>query len=55
MHYLLGMPLREVAATLGIPMGTAKSRLHYSLAAMRSRAVVEASLAAIPVSGGRLA
>jgi RNA polymerase sigma-70 factor (ECF subfamily) len=55
MHYLLGMPLREVAAILGIPIGTAKSRLHYSLAAMRSSAVVEASLAAMQVSGGRLA
>jgi RNA polymerase sigma factor (sigma-70 family) len=35
LHYFLGMPLPEVAAALGIPLGTAKSRLHYSLAAMR--------------------
>ena len=35
LHYLLGMPLPEVAASLGIPYGTAKSRLHYALAAMR--------------------
>jgi RNA polymerase sigma-70 factor, ECF subfamily len=35
LHYLLGMPLQEVAQTLGIPLGTAKSRLHYALAAMR--------------------
>ena len=35
MYYLLGMPLHEVAASLGIPIGTAKSRLHYALAAMR--------------------
>jgi RNA polymerase sigma-70 factor (ECF subfamily) len=35
MHYFLGMPLPEVAASLRIPYGTAKSRLHYSLAAMR--------------------
>jgi RNA polymerase sigma-70 factor (ECF subfamily) len=35
LHYYLGMPLPEVAATLGIPNGTAKSRLHRSLAAMR--------------------
>ncbi len=34
-YYFLGMPLPEVAATLGIPLGTAKSRLHRSLAAMR--------------------
>ena len=36
MHYFLGMPLPEVAASLGIPLGTAKSRLHRSLDAMRS-------------------
>jgi RNA polymerase sigma-70 factor (ECF subfamily) len=36
LHYLLGMPLPEVAAALGIPLGTAKSRLHYALAAMRT-------------------
>ena len=35
LHYYLGMPLPTVAATLGIPIGTAKSRLHRSLAAMR--------------------
>jgi RNA polymerase sigma-70 factor (ECF subfamily) len=35
MHHLLGMPLPNVAASLGIPLGTAKSRLHHALAAMR--------------------
>jgi RNA polymerase sigma-70 factor (ECF subfamily) len=35
LHYYLGLPLPEAAATLGIPIGTAKSRLHRSLAAMR--------------------
>jgi RNA polymerase sigma-70 factor (ECF subfamily) len=38
-HYFLGVPLSETAATLGIPVGTAKSRLNRSLAAMR--AVIE--------------
>jgi DNA-directed RNA polymerase specialized sigma24 family protein len=28
MHYLLGMPVREVAATLRVPAGTVKARLH---------------------------
>ena len=32
MHYYLGMPLPDVASALGIPIGTAKSRHHRSLA-----------------------
>lgn len=36
LHYFLGMPLPEVASILGIPLGTAKSRLHRSLALMRT-------------------
>ena len=35
MHHYLGMPLPEVAETLHIPLGTAKSRLSRSLAAIR--------------------
>jgi RNA polymerase sigma-70 factor (ECF subfamily) len=35
MHYFLGMPLPDVAQTLGIPLGTAKSRLHRALGLMR--------------------
>jgi RNA polymerase sigma-70 factor, ECF subfamily len=35
-HYFLGQPLPQVAASLGIPPGTAKSRLHRSLATMRN-------------------
>jgi RNA polymerase sigma-70 factor (ECF subfamily) len=54
LHYLLGMPLPEVASSLGIPLGTAKSRLHYALAAMR--ATVTAEPDPIPVVvGGQLA
>ena len=36
LHYYLGMPLPDVASTLGIPIGTAKSRHHRSLLAMRA-------------------
>ena len=35
LHYYLGMPLPEVAATLRIPVGTVKSRLHRALGQMR--------------------
>src|SRR6187200_2303482 len=35
MHYYLGMPLTEVASVLRIPIGTAKSRHHRSLEALR--------------------
>ncbi len=56
LRYFLGMPLPDVAATLSIPLGTAKSRLHRSLAAMR--ASIEADdLAAAPrpIPGGQFA
>jgi RNA polymerase sigma-70 factor (ECF subfamily) len=35
LHFYLGLPLHEVAGALGIPVGTAKSRLHRSLAVLR--------------------
>lgn len=35
MHHYLDMPLEAVADTLGIPVGTAKSRVHRALAQMR--------------------
>jgi RNA polymerase sigma-70 factor (ECF subfamily) len=54
MYYLLGMPLPDVAAALGIPLGTAKSRLHYALAAMRL-ATTEPDPAPAPVRGGQVA
>jgi RNA polymerase sigma factor (sigma-70 family) len=35
LHYYLDLPLPEVAAMLGVPVGTAKSRLHRGLAVLR--------------------
>jgi RNA polymerase sigma factor (sigma-70 family) len=49
-HYFLDQPLPEVAAALGIPLGTAKSRLHRALAAMRAEldATSEPRIAELP-------
>lgn len=56
LHYYLGMPLTDVAATLGIPVGTAKSRLHRALTEMRIAIVAESTPAAhAPIHGGQLA
>ena len=54
LHYLLGMPMPMVASSLGIPLGTAKSRLHHAIAAMRP-AVAEAEVAPAAVTGGQVA
>ena len=52
LHYFLGMPLPEVAAAIGIPLGTAKSRLHYALAAMKV-AVLREPIATTSARRGR--
>jgi RNA polymerase sigma-70 factor (ECF subfamily) len=36
MHHHLGYPLTEIAVTLGIPEGTARSRLHYAVRQLRA-------------------
>ena len=48
-HYL-GLEPNEIAETLGIPVGTARSRLHYAHRAMR--AALEADARQVPASGG---
>jgi RNA polymerase sigma-70 factor (ECF subfamily) len=55
MHYYLGMPLPEVAASLRIPNGTAKSRLHHALAALRVQVADDDATADDRVPGGQLA
>jgi RNA polymerase sigma-70 factor, ECF subfamily len=54
LHYYLGLPLPEAAATLGIPLGTAKSRLHHSLRALRAALEADARPGESAV-GGRIA
>jgi RNA polymerase sigma-70 factor (ECF subfamily) len=55
LHYYLGMRLPDVAATLGIPIGTAKSRLHRSLAAMRVAIELDTASELSPVTRGQYA
>jgi RNA polymerase sigma-70 factor (ECF subfamily) len=55
MHYFLGMPLPDVAGTLGIPLGTAKSRLHRSILAMRNVVGADDAPVASQIPGGQLA
>jgi RNA polymerase sigma factor (sigma-70 family) len=55
MHYFLGMPLPEVAGLLGIPLGTAKSRLHRSILAMRSAVGADEAPMASSIPGGQTA
>jgi RNA polymerase sigma factor (sigma-70 family) len=56
LHYFLGMPLPDVASTLGIPLGTAKSRLHRSLGAMRASIAADAVVTTTTtVAGGQYA
>jgi RNA polymerase sigma-70 factor, ECF subfamily len=47
LHYYLGIPLTEVAATLGIPTGTVKSRLHRALGDMRAAGVTNIGTATL--------
>ena len=51
LHYYLGMPLSDVAVTLGVPIGTVKSRLHRALGEMRLGIDPESSLAPATTGG----
>jgi RNA polymerase sigma-70 factor (ECF subfamily) len=55
LHYYFGLPLPEVARTLGIPIGTAKSRHHRSLAAMRAAIDADSETPVAPIVGGQFA
>jgi RNA polymerase sigma factor (sigma-70 family) len=54
LHHYLDLPLPEVAAVLGIPLGTAKSRLHRALRSLRAGLDADARPAA-DVPEGRFA
>jgi RNA polymerase sigma-70 factor (ECF subfamily) len=55
LHYFMGLPLPEVAATLGIPLGTAKSRLNRSIAAMRATIAIDDLAVQAPLPEGQFA
>lgn len=52
LHHYLGLPLVEIAETLGIPAGTARSRLHYATRMLRTAMTASAAISA---EEGRLA
>jgi RNA polymerase sigma-70 factor (ECF subfamily) len=49
LHHHVGLQLTEIAETLGIPDGTARSRLHYATRVLR--AAVEADAAPVATKG----
>ena len=52
LHHHVGLPLTEIADAVGIPAGTARSRLHYATKALRE--AIEADSAPV-ASQGRMA
>ena len=50
LHHYLGMTADEAASTIGIPVGTAKSRLHYAIGALRAALEADARATAGRVS-----
>jgi RNA polymerase sigma-70 factor (ECF subfamily) len=52
LHHYLDLPMPEVAHALGIPLGTAKSRLNRSLALLRAAIDADARLQPNPAAGG---
>jgi len=54
LHHYLDLPLGEIAETLGIPLGTVKSRLHYATASLRAALEADAR-PSIPASRERMA
>jgi RNA polymerase sigma-70 factor (ECF subfamily) len=55
MHYYLGMPLTDVGASLGIPIGTVKSRLHRALGEMRVTVTTDPLTSPTTSPGGQVA
>jgi RNA polymerase sigma-70 factor, ECF subfamily len=54
MHFYLGLTIAEIADTLGVPLGTAKSRLHYATETLRAALEADAR-APVAATNGRSA
>lgn len=54
LYYLQGLSLQETAETLGIALGTAKSRIHYALHALRDHLSAERPQHLLPRAGDLL-
>ena len=46
LHHYLGWPLGEIGETLGVPLGTVKSRLHYATSSLRATLEADARTSA---------
>jgi DNA-directed RNA polymerase specialized sigma24 family protein len=55
LHYYVGMPMPALASTLGIPLGTAQSRLGRALVALRAAIGPDVDSEATPLRGGQTA
>ena len=55
LHYYVGMPMPALASTLGIPLGTAQSRLGRALIALRVAIGADPEADPGPVRGGQTA
>jgi RNA polymerase sigma-70 factor (ECF subfamily) len=53
LHHYLDLPMPDVAATLAIPLGTAKSRLHRALGLLRAALDADARSGSTEISKGR--
>ena len=51
LHYYLGLPFEEIAALVGIPVGTAKSRVFYATGLLRAALEADARDGAAVING----
>ncbi len=55
LHFYLGLPIREAAEIMDIAVGTAKSRLHYALEALRAALDADSRSTTAEAQGSRSA